>query len=138
MQLYRLHSTAKHRTARHSHLALCFTARVGRYTCLLQHVHFTKEWSCDGQICHLKTIMQLFAGCRSQNKSMEGLSARTVIINACCQVVIFLYILNNETSMLIIGSVGALCLLCFCHFSMKATANMRVHAHSNESATMEA
>ena len=41
------------------------------------------------------------------NKSMEGLSARTVLINAGCQVVVFLYVLNNETSMLILGSVGA-------------------------------
>jgi Cleft lip and palate transmembrane protein 1 (CLPTM1) len=61
----------------------------------------------------LHTIFEMLAfkndiGFWSQNKSMEGLSARTVIINACCQVVVFLYILNNETSMLIIGSVGAL------------------------------
>ena len=59
----------------------------------------------------LHTVFEMLAfkndiGFWNQNKSMEGLSARTVIINACCQVVIFLYILNNETSLLIIGSVG--------------------------------
>lgn len=64
----------------------------------------------------LHTVFDMLAfrsdiGFWSKNKSMEGLSARTVIINACCQVVVFLYILNNETSMLIIGSVGAT--LCF-------------------------
>jgi hypothetical protein len=68
----------------------------------------------------LHTVFDMLAfrsdiGFWSKNKSMEGLSARTVIINACCQVVIFLYILNNETSMLIIGSVGAsLSFICLC------------------------
>ena len=64
----------------------------------------------------LHTLFEMLAfkndiGFWRENRSMEGLSARTVIINAGCQVVVFLYILNNETSMLIIGSVGAL-LLC--------------------------
>jgi hypothetical protein len=63
----------------------------------------------------LHTIFDVLAfkndvGFWRNNKSMEGLSARTVIINAGCQFVIFLYILNNETSMLIIASVGAFCL----------------------------
>ena len=30
------------------------------------------------------------------NKSMEGLSARTVTINAGCQLVILLYLMDNE------------------------------------------
>lgn len=41
------------------------------------------------------------------NKSMEGLSAHTVIINAFCQLVIFLYLLDNETSMVVLLSAGA-------------------------------
>ena len=32
------------------------------------------------------------------NKSMEGLSARSIIIQAFCQIVIFLYLLDNDTS----------------------------------------
>lgn len=41
-----------------------------------------------------------------QNKSMEGLSARTMVLNACMQVVIFLYLLDNDTSTLILVSNG--------------------------------
>ncbi|CAD7701987.1 unnamed protein product [Ostreobium quekettii] len=40
------------------------------------------------------------------NKSMEGLSARTVVINCVCQAVIFLYLLDNETSYVVILSSG--------------------------------
>jgi len=39
-----------------------------------------------------------------ENKSMEGLSGRTIIINAASQLIIFLYLLDNETSWLIIIS----------------------------------
>lgn len=41
-----------------------------------------------------------------ENKSMEGLSARTICINAFCQLVIFLYLLDNETSMVVLLSAG--------------------------------
>lgn len=40
------------------------------------------------------------------NKSMEGLSAKTIIINAFCQVIIFLYLLDNETSTVVLLSAG--------------------------------
>lgn len=42
------------------------------------------------------------------NKSMEGLSARSVLINAFCQLVILLYLFDNETSyvVLISSAVG--------------------------------
>jgi hypothetical protein len=40
------------------------------------------------------------------NKSMKGLSARTIIVNACCQLVIFLYLLDNETSFVVLMSTG--------------------------------
>ena len=40
------------------------------------------------------------------NKSMEGLSARTIIINALCQLVIFLYLLDNKTSYVVLFSSG--------------------------------
>lgn len=40
------------------------------------------------------------------NKSMEGLSAKSVIINAFCQAVIFLYLLDNETSTVVLLSAG--------------------------------
>lgn len=41
-----------------------------------------------------------------ENKSMEGLSARSIVINAFCQAVIFLYLLDNETSMVVLFSSG--------------------------------
>ena len=41
-----------------------------------------------------------------QNKSMEGLSARTITFNAGCQLVIFLYLLDNETSWMVLLSSG--------------------------------
>lgn len=40
------------------------------------------------------------------NKSMEGLSVRTVFLNTFCQVIIFLYLLDNETSWMILISAG--------------------------------
>ncbi|KAL4445724.1 hypothetical protein ABPG77_008923 [Micractinium sp. CCAP 211/92] len=40
------------------------------------------------------------------NKSMKGLSARSVLINAFCQLVIFLYLLDSETSMVVLFSSG--------------------------------
>jgi hypothetical protein len=42
------------------------------------------------------------------NKSMEGLSATTIIINAACQVVIFFYLLDNETSTVVLVSAGVI------------------------------
>eukprot|EP00775_Hariotina_reticulata_P011130 gene11130-11284_t len=41
-----------------------------------------------------------------ENKSMEGLSARSIVINAFCQLVIFLYLLDSETSMVVLLSAG--------------------------------
>ena len=41
-----------------------------------------------------------------QNKSMEGLSARTITFNAGCQAVIFLYLLDNDTSWMVLLSSG--------------------------------
>lgn len=40
------------------------------------------------------------------NKSMLGLSARSIVINAACQLVIFLYLLDSDTSMVILFSSG--------------------------------
>jgi len=59
----------------------------------------------------LHTVFDVLAfrsdiGFWSQNKSMEGLSARTVVINAFMQVIIFLYLLDNDTSMLVLFSSG--------------------------------
>ena len=44
------------------------------------------------------------------NKSMKGLSARSIVINAVCQVIVFLYLLDNETSTVVLISsfVGTL------------------------------
>ena len=59
----------------------------------------------------LHTIFDMLAfrsdiGFWSKNESMKGLSARTIIINCSCQIVIFLYLLENETSNLILFSNG--------------------------------
>jgi len=40
------------------------------------------------------------------NKSMEGLSVRTIFLNTFCQLIIFLYLFDNETSWMILLSCG--------------------------------
>jgi hypothetical protein len=49
------------------------------------------------------------------NKSMKGLSARTIVIQAACQLVVFLYLLDNreDTSYLVIFSQGLALLIEF-------------------------
>lgn len=37
-------------------------------------------------------------------QSMEGLSARSVLINAFCQLIILLYLFDNETSFVVLLS----------------------------------
>ncbi|KAJ7518565.1 hypothetical protein O6H91_21G074800 [Diphasiastrum complanatum] len=49
----------------------------------------------------------------NKNKSMEGLSARSVVVNFVCQLIIFLYLLDNETSWMIILSSGIGCCIEF-------------------------
>jgi hypothetical protein len=49
----------------------------------------------------------------NKNKSMEGLSARSVVINFFCQLVVFLYLLDNETSWMILLSSGVGCAIEF-------------------------
>uniref|UniRef100_I2CSD6 Uncharacterized protein n=1 Tax=Nannochloropsis gaditana (strain CCMP526) TaxID=1093141 RepID=I2CSD6_NANGC len=41
-----------------------------------------------------------------QNKSLEGLSLRTIVVNTFFQCVIFLYLLDNDTSWMILLSSG--------------------------------
>ncbi len=49
----------------------------------------------------------------NKNKSMEGLSARSVVINFFCQLIVFLYLLDNDTSWMIILSAGMGCCIEF-------------------------
>ncbi|KAI3891853.1 hypothetical protein MKW92_010561 [Papaver armeniacum] len=42
----------------------------------------------------------------NKNKSMEGLSAKTVVVNFFSQLIIFLYLLDNDTSWMILASSG--------------------------------
>lgn len=42
-----------------------------------------------------------------ENRSMEGLSARSIMINAVCQLIILLYLFDNETSTVVLISSGA-------------------------------
>jgi len=42
----------------------------------------------------------------NKNKSMEGLSAKSVVLNFICQLIIFLYLLDNDTSWMILASSG--------------------------------
>ncbi|KAF5833872.1 transmembrane protein [Dunaliella salina] len=57
----------------------------------------------------LHTVFDMLAfkndiGFWKNNKSMEGLSARSVLINAFCQLVILLYLFDNETSFVVLLS----------------------------------
>lgn len=59
----------------------------------------------------LHTVFDIFAfkndiGFWKSNKSMEGLSARTIMINVFCQLVILLYLLDNDTSFVVLLSSG--------------------------------
>lgn len=42
----------------------------------------------------------------NKNKSMEGLSAKSVVLNFVCQLIVFLYLLDNDTSWMILASSG--------------------------------
>ncbi|XP_043723952.1 cleft lip and palate transmembrane protein 1 homolog [Telopea speciosissima] len=42
----------------------------------------------------------------NKNKSMEGLSAKSVVVSFICQLIVFLYLLDNDTSWMILGSAG--------------------------------
>ncbi|XP_027903085.1 CLPTM1-like membrane protein cnrB [Vigna unguiculata] len=49
----------------------------------------------------------------NKNKSMEGLSAKTVVVSFVCQLIIFLYLLDNDTSWMILASSGIGCVIEF-------------------------
>ncbi|KAI5070624.1 hypothetical protein GOP47_0014967 [Adiantum capillus-veneris] len=49
----------------------------------------------------------------NKNKSMEGLSAKTVVVSFICQLIVFLYLLDNETSWMILASAGVGCCIEF-------------------------
>ncbi|XP_010930546.1 uncharacterized protein [Elaeis guineensis] len=42
----------------------------------------------------------------NKNKSMEGLSAKSVVVSFICQLIVFLYLLDNDTSWMILASSG--------------------------------
>ncbi|CAL0319784.1 unnamed protein product [Lupinus luteus] len=49
----------------------------------------------------------------NKNKSMEGLSAKTILVSFICQLIIFLYLLDNDTSWMILASSGIGCIIEF-------------------------
>ncbi|KAE9449713.1 hypothetical protein C3L33_18383, partial [Rhododendron williamsianum] len=49
----------------------------------------------------------------NKNKSMEGLSAKTVVVSFICQFIVFLYLLDNDTSWMILASSGVGCCIEF-------------------------
>lgn len=49
----------------------------------------------------------------NKNKSMEGLSAKSVIVSFICQLIVFLYLLDNDTSWMILASSGVGCCIEF-------------------------
>ncbi|EOX92793.1 hypothetical protein QUC31_003819 [Theobroma cacao] len=49
----------------------------------------------------------------NKNKSMEGLSAKSVVVSFLCQFIVFLYLLDNETSWMILASSGVGCCIEF-------------------------
>uniref|UniRef100_A0A2P2NGP9 Cleft lip and palate transmembrane protein n=1 Tax=Rhizophora mucronata TaxID=61149 RepID=A0A2P2NGP9_RHIMU len=42
----------------------------------------------------------------NKNNSMEGLSAKSVVVSFICQLIVFLYLLDNDTSWMILASSG--------------------------------
>ncbi|KAJ9176993.1 hypothetical protein P3X46_012250 [Hevea brasiliensis] len=49
----------------------------------------------------------------NKNKSMEGLSAKSVVVSFICQLIVFLYLLDNDTSWMILASSGIGCCIEF-------------------------
>lgn len=49
----------------------------------------------------------------NKNKSMEGLSAKSVVVSFVCQLIVFLYLLDNDTSWMILASAGVGCCIEF-------------------------
>ncbi|KAF1866985.1 hypothetical protein Lal_00049412 [Lupinus albus] len=49
----------------------------------------------------------------NKNKSMEGLSAKSVVVSFISQLIVFLYLLDNDTSWMILGSSGIGCIIEF-------------------------
>ena len=49
----------------------------------------------------------------NKNKSMEGLSAKSVIVSFISQLIVFLYLLDNDTSWMILASSGIGCCIEF-------------------------
>ncbi|XP_058097550.1 uncharacterized protein LOC131242735 [Magnolia sinica] len=49
----------------------------------------------------------------NKNKSMEGLSAKSVVVSFICQMIVFLYLLDNDTSWMILASSGIGCCIEF-------------------------
>ncbi|KAK4773493.1 hypothetical protein SAY87_028512 [Trapa incisa] len=49
----------------------------------------------------------------NKNKSMEGLSAKSVVVSFISQLIVFLYLLDNDTSWMIIASSGVGCCIEF-------------------------
>ncbi|MQL88990.1 hypothetical protein Taro_021568 [Colocasia esculenta] len=49
----------------------------------------------------------------NKNKSMEGLSAKSVVVSFACQLIVFLYLLDNDTSWMILASSGVGCCIEF-------------------------
>lgn len=46
------------------------------------------------------------------NKSLAGLSARTVVTDLVSQAVVFLFLLDSDTSLLVTGGCWLLCMYC--------------------------
>jgi hypothetical protein len=44
---------------------------------------------------------------------MEGLSAKSVVVSFICQLIVFLYLLDNDTSWMILASSGVGCCIEF-------------------------
>lgn len=49
----------------------------------------------------------------NKNKSMEGLSAKSVIVSFISQLIVFLYLFDNDTSWMILASSGIGCCIEF-------------------------
>ena len=58
-------------------------------------------------------------------ENIEGLSVRTIFLNTICQLIIFLYLLDNETSFMVLISVGIGVLIEFWKISKACNVTVR-------------
>lgn len=85
-----------------------FCCAGGNYFCSIYPILQLGLADC---ICtwHITSDIQFW----NKNKSMEGLSAKSVVVSFISQLIVFLYLLDNDTSWMILASSGVGCCIEF-------------------------